>query len=329
MKSIAVIGAGWYGCHVALTFKRLGFQVVVYEKASSVLSGASAHNQFRLHQGFHYARHHGTRVQSWEGFQRFVEHYPDLSSEVSQNVYAVPKQTSVIDFMTYKSIMMSTGLQFRETQEDFGLTNIDGCILTYERVINTEVARKFFMDELEGKILLDTPYSPCDADYVVDATWGTYEKVPGTFFEPTVLFYYTADHNHPAITLVDGCLNSIYPTEVPGLFTLSSVQHTPLGTSHDYETACQMKADFESSYDAQLLKRCLMEREISQYVPDFREKFQFVGVQTSMKTKLHGAYDNRSCYVKRKGNIFSVMSGKIDTIFHATDKIIDSIVRKP
>ncbi|MGR7996918.1 FAD-dependent oxidoreductase [Xanthobacter sp. ZOL 2024] len=64
---IAVIGAGWYGCHIASSLASIGVEVVVFERNKRPLHEASGNNQFRLHLGFHYARHHGTRQQSRDG----------------------------------------------------------------------------------------------------------------------------------------------------------------------------------------------------------------------------------------------------------------------
>lgn len=47
------------------------------------------------------------------------------------------------------------------------------------------------------------------------------------------------------------------------------------------------------------------------------------GPQLAIKTKPVGAYDDRSCQVVRRGRVFSVMSGKIDTIFFAMERILE------
>ena len=44
---IAIIGAGWYGCHLALVLKEEGHDVTVFEKNSEIFRGASGYNQFR------------------------------------------------------------------------------------------------------------------------------------------------------------------------------------------------------------------------------------------------------------------------------------------
>jgi hypothetical protein len=75
-----------------------------------------------------------------------------------------------------------------------------------------------------------------------------------------------------------------------------------------------------------------MEEHISRYVPGFRDVFRFAGPQFAIKTKPSGSFDDRSCYVFRLGRTFSVMSGKIDTIFFSVDRIlslIESIAEEP
>lgn len=135
-----------------------------------------------------------------------------------------------------------------------------------------------------------------------------------------MLLYYEAKADEAAFTLVDGPLASIYPTEKPGLFTLSSVPHTPLG---NFETAAEAVA-MRDSVGTELVaqKRRQMEEQISRNVVGFQDRFRFVDAQLSVKTKPIGASDDRSCWVGQYGRSFSVLSGKIDTIFFASQVII-------
>ncbi len=334
---IAVIGAGWYGCHIALAFTSLGMQVDVFEKNDRPLHCASGNNQFRLHLGFHYARHHGTRVQSRDGFIRFIERYPTLSAEIPQNIYAVPRETSLIDFQTYKLIMVSSGLNFVEA-ENFKqlLHNVEGIMLTNERVLLIDRARRYFLDSLRNSLHFGHKIDSVQDlghhilvngktyDYVVDATWGHRDglHVP-VYYEPTLLLYYETSQHIPAITFVDGPLSSIYPTEDPNIYTLSSVIHTPLGRFSKAGLACERLNEVDAALVSS--KRQAMEAQISQNFPAFRDYFRFMGIQLSAKTKPVGNFDDRSCYVYQKGRLFTVLSGKIDTIFFATERILSLI----
>lgn len=339
---IAIVGAGWYGCHLATFLRQIGFDVRVFDRANTVFTGASGKNQNRLHLGFHYARDYTTRFQSRDGFSRFVERYPALSSPITSNLYAVPKGDSLIDFRTYKAIMASSGVEFDEVDrtkpEVQNLRRIAGLIKTDERVVETSRSALFFADNLSSVLQLNTPVSLDDIavhddsvdvfgerfDYLIDATWGKLTKPDiDVFYEPTLLLYYRTTRVDWALTMVDGPLCSIYPTDDPHIVTLSSVPHTPLGTFDDIAAA----EGFLDSVNEDLIstKRAKFEAQIAAYCPEFLDVFSYEGPQLSMKTKPIGAEDNRACFVFRHGRVFNVMSGKIDTVFVAAERIISSI----
>jgi hypothetical protein len=339
--SFAIIGGGWYGCHIAASFRALGFEVTLFERNGRLLHEASGNNQFRLHLGFHYPRHYGTRMQSRDGFSRFVERYPALSRQVTDNLYAVPKGDSLIDFLTYRIIMTASGIEFTELAGvPDELDQVEGCLRTNERVLLTSQARQHFTERLDGHVVLDHAVTHIDNradhvrvdgvryDFVVDATWGHQHRPPiDLYYEPTLLLYYEARHAHPAVTLVDGPLCSVYPTEDPKIFTLSSVPLTPLGRC---STAAEARAIAASVDGATVAgKAAAMQAQIVRYVPGFSDVFRLMGPQFSVKTKPTGLYDDRSCHVYRDGRLFSVMSGKIDTIFFAVERILALIEAVP
>lgn len=336
-RRIAVIGGGWYGCHIASSLMALGFSVRLFEQNERLLHEASGNNQFRLHLGFHYPRHAGTRIQSRDGFSRFMERYSDLSRPILQNIYAVPTSTSLIDFETYKLIMTATGISYQELENcSFDLHNIEGMMRAEERVILIEKARNYFSTHLRHVLSLsvkiesiehNSKYTTVNGerfDYIVDATWGHFSKVEiPTFYEPTLLLYFEAKPGLPAFTFVDGPLYSIYPTEIENIYTLSSVPHTPIGRFTDAEEARAVRDSINSEQID--IKRKLMVKQAMENVPHFLDNYRFIGPQLSIKTKPIGNSDDRSCYVGRRGCVFTVMSGKIDTIFFATERILSMI----
>ncbi len=331
---MAIIGGGWYGCHIASTLQNLGFEVSLFEQHDRLLNEASGNNQFRLHLGFHYARHYGTRMQSRDGFNRFIERYPALSREVEENIYAVSREDSLLDFATYRLIMTSSGIDFVETDAcSVGMSNVEGMMRTRERILLIEEARQYFMRRLGPQLHLGRRIASIEetADHVIvdgqkfdlliDATWGHFSHPRiDVFYEPTLLLYYELKAKFPAITLVDGPLCSVYPTEDPHIYTLSSVPHTPLGRSDSARGAGLIR----DAVDIELVNARVsaMEEQISRYVPAFRDGFRLLGPQLSMKTKPIGNYDDRSCSVVKNGRVISVMSGKIDTVFFAVERIL-------
>jgi len=340
---IAIIGAGWYGCHLGMMLDAMGCDINIFEKNSDVLKEASGNNQFRLHLGFHYARNHRTRVQSRDGYARFTERYPTLSRPIENNLYVVPKFDSLVDYDTYRLVMIASGIYFQELRQGEWpsyLKDVDGVIKVDEHVLLTTKARLHFKDKLSGKIRLNTKVNEIEHlsngalingehfDFVIDATWGHLRGIDyDCFYEPTLLLYYRykGEGEYPAITMVDGQLCSIYPTEEPGVYTVSSVIHTPLGQFATSEEAKQKLHDF-SEIELQE-KIALMEEHVSKFVPDFSESFEYCSPQYNIKTKLLGMHDDRSCYVKTDDRMISVFSGKIDTIFFAAQQVCDYLER--
>lgn len=274
-RSFGIIGGGWYGCHIASSLLALGFEVQLFEQRDQLFHEASGNNQFRLHQGFHYARHSAIRVQSRDGFSRFLERYPDLSAPVARNIYAVPAQDSLIDYDTYRIIMTSSGVHFEEMAlGDTELSGISGAMKTSERVLNLTRARSHFEAALSPVLNLGVKAESLNQDgagvrmngrhfdFVVDASWGHFAGLDmPVFYEPTLLLYYDGPKDFPAVTLVDGPLCSIYPTEVESLYTLSSVPQTPLGRfgSADQARACRDSVSVELVDQ----KRCQMAARIA------------------------------------------------------------------
>ena len=339
--SFAIIGGGWYGCHIAVSFRALGFNVTVFEQNHRLLHLASGNNQFRLHIGFHYPRHYTTRRQSRDGFSRFVERYPALSRPVAQNFYAVSHNDSLIDFLTYKLIMTSSGIEFSELAATPSmLANVEGCLQVPERVLLLDRARRFFDERLGPFVVLDHRVEFIEErqdgvrvdgrrfDFVIDATWGHFGRPPiELYYEPTLLGYYEAATEFPAITLVDGPLCSVYPTEDPSLYTLSSVPHTPLGR---FDKSAAARAALDSVGRELIDQRvALMEEQISRYVPNLQGGLSLRRPAAFDQDQAIGRFDDRSCYVFKNGRVFSVMSGKIDTIFFAVDRILSLIESMP
>lgn len=86
---IAIIGAGWYGCHLALVLNKKGHTVVLFEKNSDIFQQISGNFGIRLHSGAHYPRSPATRENCRHDFTRFKEQYPDLVVEHNYAIYGL------------------------------------------------------------------------------------------------------------------------------------------------------------------------------------------------------------------------------------------------
>ena len=340
---IAIIGAGWYGCHIGLSLKNNGFDIKIFEKNDDIFLESSTNNQYRLHQGLHYARSSLTRYQSRDGFLRFCERYPNFSQIIEENYYLIPKYESILDFNTYFSIMFSTGINIEKLNVNhipkyLDASKFEGLIKCDERILLNNKAKQFFNKELNNVLYKNTKIESCTKendkiiinnetfDYLVDCTWGALNPINNYFYEPTLLLYYQTkkDIIFPAITLVDGPLWSIYPTDKAGIYTLSSVTHTPIGLYNSKNDAYHRLSNI--STDEIDIKREHMELEVSTYFSKFQSYFTYIGPQFSIKTKPIGKVDDRHSSVVRNDNVFSVYSGKVDNIFQASDYILGQLL---
>ena len=286
--------------------------------------------------GFHYPRNHRTRVQSLVGFDRFKEEYSDLISDIPSNVYAVPSLKSLMDYKTYCGIMASTGIPYFSSKTPSFLNNIEGSINTNEKLINVSNARIYFKNRLQECLKLNHEIKNIKSnidhvlvdgikyDYLIDCTWGHLQSNDKTFFEASLLLKMRKIKEFDtAITLVDGDLWSLYPTENIEIYTLSSVLHTPLTTRESSKEIREEIVNFTDEYLARAKLKIIEHAQM--FFPDILDYFEFMDYQVSIKTKLNGLSSDRSCYVNRTGRIISIQSGKIDNIFYASNYIMKII----
>lgn len=344
MVRVAIAGTGWYGCHIGMVLKDQCTEIRIFEKNDDIFTEASGNNQFRLHQGLHYPRSSITRYQSRDGFFRFSERYPSFSREISNNYYLIPYEESLMDFDTYFSIMLSSGLKIDKIHPDdipYVKTEMfEGAIRCKERSILTSQAKSFFKKNLTEIVSFHEAVQRIEQvgthilvngeafDYFVDATWGSLSVYPNAsiFYESTLLLYYEhiGDEEFSALTLVDGPLWSIYPTEVPKIYTVSSVPFSPICTYMEKQFAYRHVIELRDTEIQE--RRELIESHVKAYFPDFLDHFNYQGPQIAIKTKPTGKADNRAASVTRHGRYFQVQSGKIDNIFQASDFILGAIM---
>ena len=71
-----IIGGGFYGCNLALHFKRIFKNVVLLEKETDLSLRASYNNPARIHNGY-YPRSFITALRSRANYKRFISDFKD------------------------------------------------------------------------------------------------------------------------------------------------------------------------------------------------------------------------------------------------------------
>ncbi len=154
---IAIIGAGWLGCHIARKLKQ-HHDITLFDQ-SGIFAGSSFFNQNRLHKGFHYSRNQKTRKLCRDTFDAFIQDYPHLVSDIDQNYYVVPTDKSLIDYGTFKSIFTCEQINFIESTVP-GFQNIEGSVIVDEKYIDPVKSRAFFQQELRDIFVMKSIDDP-------------------------------------------------------------------------------------------------------------------------------------------------------------------------
>ena len=306
---IAIIGAGWIGCHLALKLSE--HDITIYE-SEGIFSQTSYKNQNRLHLGYHYARSHYTRKLCIETFEKFVNDYPQLVEEIKENIYVVPEDRSLIDFGTYSKIF--DDYEHDTVSVDY-LRHVDGAIRVKEMFINPFKAKKYFTEALGEKIIYkivtdeDLESISEENDLVINCTNNVLSPIlDGVRYEHCEVLVYEKikDTKFDALTFVDGDLFSIFPYQ-DKLFTVTQVSVTP---NHELDTE---------------LKKETISENLSKYYPTFSEDFKFHHSYKSDKVKHISGSDSRVPIIEFNKNIISIFTGKIQGIYNVEDYVKEKI----
>lgn len=319
---IAIVGAGWIGCHLANRFKSK-HTVTIYEQ-KEVFGSTSFINQNRLHLGFHYARSFFTRELCLNTFDLFISDYQEIVSNVYKNFYCVPDKKSIIDFNTYVSIFNKNNFKY-EICDVKELLQIEGSILVYEKYIDPWKSKAFFEKALVNNLKYEKidenklSFLKLENDIVINCTNNTFEKTGiNCFYELCIMLKYKKirETSFNAITLVDGDFFSIYPYK-DDVVTLSSVKNTPIKTFEKYELLIISKSKIVP--DQKLIN--LFEESVLFFYPEFKNDFKYDGYLISSKTKNVNGSSNRNPVVTKKDNVISCYTGKIQGIYTIEKKI--------
>lgn len=323
---IRVLGGGWYGCSLAAALIRERHNVELHEIADRLFAGASGGNPARLHLGFHYPRSEETRQACLTHQADFMLVYGHLTRGVPVNIYAVAQESSQVDFGTYCRVLKGDVEFIRIAKvEEFGLRNIDGALLTGERHIVIDEARRHFETKLAGRVKLNqTTAGPDDAwDMTIDCTFSAMDADRIDRYEPcvTVLLEGPADR---ALTVMDGPFPSIYPwDESQNLSSLTSALYTPLSKECRSYAAAKYMLDQQGA-DEITHRGHLMVRQMAEFWPESLDRYRIAGHRLSIRAMPKSAADTRLCSVTRAGDrTLRVRAGKIDAVFHAERLVLD------
>uniref|UniRef100_A0A6C0BCQ0 Uncharacterized protein n=1 Tax=viral metagenome TaxID=1070528 RepID=A0A6C0BCQ0_9ZZZZ len=331
---IIIIGAGWYGCHIASLIQN-DFNVLIIDKSSDIFKGSSYYNQNRLHLGYHYSRDFKTRNLCQRNYDEFKRKYNNCIEDVKDNFYCVSKE-SLLCQMTYLSIFKNENFDINLRENNL-FQNIEGDLIDVnEKVINSKKAKEIFKERLNNcTFLFDTEIKSINHEndvvnindlysckLLLDCTYNQLgiDKRKYTY-ELTISLLYRKLKKFGAITIVDGNFCSLYPRE-DKIYTLTDVENTPVFCSSSFDDIKNLNVSDSLVLD----RREKMENKITKYFPDFKDFFSYDGYFLSYKTKMISSSDSRDISIfKSCDRIVSVNCGKIYGIFEWEVYILNHI----
>jgi len=342
---IAVVGGGWFGCHIASLLKDKGCKVVLFEKNDRLFGEASQHNTGRLHMGLHYPRSLETRTQSLTGFRQFMEKYPSFCEESGPNLYAIVHDTSFLDFGTYLQVLQASSIPYTIETSPEWLSGIEGLVSCPEMAINPHKARNHFSSILKEEIRFNSdvhdlkPYGQKVKvrdelfDFAINCTY--FQLFPAILPQPVVhevvvtLLLDRKKTNAPeALVVMDGNFFSINPyflSESDKCHSLYHVSHSVVFKSNNRQEAVKQFEHSQKQPIEKQINHTDLLKDVRAIFPEFTDYYSITGSFVSLRTKLDNQHAGRPSLVKCEGRTIHVLAGKISSVFSAGEFCMNHI----
>jgi glycine/D-amino acid oxidase-like deaminating enzyme len=319
-----VVGGGFYGCCLALHWRRAhGQRVALVEREADLLQRASYNNQARVHNGYHYPRSLLTGLRSRINFPRFVEDYRYSIDDHFEKYYAVASIASKVTAAQFEAFCKRIGAPVEpappRVKELFNRDHIEEVFLVREYAFDAVKLCERLRSELEEaniEVHLETEAElvrrledarlelTCQqgdetlrlsADRVFNCTYSRTNTLLAKSGLPTI----PLKHELTEIALVDvpeplreigltvmcGPFFSVMPFPPRNLHSFSHVRYTPHGEWHDLEAGPHRDPYVYFDSLSKQSSYPHMAKDAERYLPLARE-FRYVDSLWEVKTVL-------------------------------------------
>lgn len=158
---VIVVGAGVFGCALAIHLGKQGYSVLLVEREEQALTRASFHNQARVHQGYHYPRSMLTAMRSRINFSRFVADFGDCVDQSRPAYYALARSFSKVNAYQFRRFCECIGAAARPAPRHikalFHQRLIEEVYHVEEPVFNADRLRQRLLEQISlSKVQLGT-----------------------------------------------------------------------------------------------------------------------------------------------------------------------------
>ncbi len=253
-----IIGAGIFGLYAASLLIKQGQRVAIIDKSVKPFSRASAINQARVHNGYHYPRSYETAYKVAEYYNKFVRDFDFAINDTFEQAYAIASSGSKTSAQEFINFCRKVSIPLQEINSDlyFKKGSVEAAFLTQECGFDFAKIRDFLIDKIGDSaiyyyntgiktaekrnptytVTLDDNIK-LSAPLVINATYAgvneVIDKFDQNFFDlkyelcEMVFCEVPKKFKNLGITVMDGDFFSIMPFGSSNLHVLTSVGHTP------------------------------------------------------------------------------------------------------
>ena len=360
MREIAIIGGGWYACHLALVLAKQGHTVTLYEKNSDIFSQISGEFSIRLHSGLHYPRSASTREHCHYGFNLFKQAYPDLVFDHEYSVYGLgviddDGNPSKVDAKKFRTVCQESEGHKEIQPRSRGYQNLHTAVEVYEPSIalGPHLRSKFnqylkdagvrvccnhlittIVRSDKDKMSVVSNFSSAKFDHVINAT--SYQSLlplskalpfdMSIVYQPCLSLIYedtTPGQKPISFIVMDGSFPCLMPRMLgsePKEYSLTHAKWTIMGSYSNIEDAYVILGKLNQSFIESCIKP-KCEQSMTDFWPEFANRFRFKRYLSTVLAKPATGSEFRSALTFRTNDIIYVIPGKVAHIFDVEKEV--------
>lgn len=323
VKKIAIVGAGIFGCSIAIELYKKGYQVILFEREEDIMLLGTKNNHNRIHYGYHYPRSLETAKQSLDGLASFLSMYSESVSYGFKNYYSIAKEHSLSSPSQFKEFCKEAGISYSIEFPDRTIMNPDLIAESYlveEPVydwakLQSIVKKNLANSTIQLRLATDFTKSNESFDFVINCAYSNINEIckhmkvnEQTFHMQDVLIpIFEFDMARIGLTVMDGPFCSVMPKGFEtNKFLLYHAKYSILEVAMSGDL--KMNSDLNSNIER-------IKNDANTYFP-FLESANFSGhLRTSRAIPITNNDQRLSEIITYQDNpnLITVFSGKVTT----------------
>src|SRR3989338_9244737 len=269
-----IVGAGIFGLYAASLLVKKGQTVAIVDKSTRPFSRASATNQARVHNGYHYPRSYDTEEEVAHYYSRFIRDFNFAINNSFEQIYAIASSGSKTSAKDFVNFCERVNIPLKKINADryFKRGSVEDAFRVQECSFDFTKIRDFLVDKVKNSarcyygvdiksvekrnpsyvVALDNGIC-LSAPLVINASYAGINEVIDKFDQQFFNLKYelcemalcevSREFKNLGITIMDGDFFSIMPFGSSNLHVLTSVGHTP------HDVSCSRFPTFKNHID--------------------------------------------------------------------------------